>query len=155
MSDESHALAIPTPGGTLLPEWWTKIYGPVCMYRTTLDTTKPEQRAQLLSAVNDDVPGCKSVLNVPIEIVGYTASPAGRVVEGEIQEWVRIVLHLADGSNIASGSMGLLKSLMLIEQLDRPAPWRPPIVKVLRARDLADGKQWFWLADPPSKKGTK
>jgi hypothetical protein len=120
------------------------------MYHTTLDTRKPELRARLLQAINEDCVKAKDVLNVPIDLIGYTLSPAGRMVEGELQEWVRCVLHLADGRNVAAGSMGLVRSLMLIEQLDRPAPWEPPMTVVLKARDLGNSKQWYSLALPPT-----
>ena len=154
MSDESSALSIPTPGGAIVPDWWSKVFGPNTLYKTTLDTRQPDQRALLLRSINEDCDTAKSVLNLPLEIVGYTISPAAREVDGELQEWVRVVIHLADGRNIAAGSKGLLRSIMLIEQLDKPAPWNPPLRKTLKARDLQGGKQWYYLidAEPPAKR---
>lgn len=147
MSDSDYALSIPTPGGSIVPDWWAKAFGANVLYRTTLNTRDPEQRAILLRAINDDCDTVKSVLNLPIEVVGYTISPAAREVDGELHEWVRVVLHLADGRNVSAGSKGLLRSIMLTEQLDRPAPWNPPIGKVIKARDLVGGKQWYYMID--------
>lgn len=151
MEDEERALSIPTPGGAMVPEWWAKAFGHNTLYRTTLDVKQPEQRALLLRSINEDCDTAKSVINLPLEIVGYTISPAAREVDGELQEWVRVVLHLADGRNIAAGSKGLVRSIMLIEQLDKPAPWNPPLRKILKARDLAGGKQWYYLIDADTR----
>lgn len=143
------AVAIPTPSGQLVPQWWADAYGPRTMFRTTLDKSDPVQRALLLRSINEDSDTAKSVINLPLRMVGYTISPAGRIDDnGELQQWVRCVIHLDDGRNVACASMGILRSIILIEQLDRPAPWSPPLVKLLKAKDIAGGKQWYYLADP-------
>lgn len=147
MADEDRALSIPTPGGSIVPDWWAKAYGPTCMVKTTLDTKKPEQRALLLRCMNEDCDTAKDHLNLPMRIIGYTISPAAREVDGEVQEWVRCVLHLEDGTNVAAGSKGLLRAIMFIEQFERRAPWYPPLEKVLKARDLGNGRQWYYLID--------
>jgi hypothetical protein len=159
MSDESRAvepaqqaLMIPMPGGQLFPEWWARAFGPTTMYKTTLQLRTPAERAQLLAALNEDGNPAAEVLNLDLDIVGYTISPASRIVDGEIQEWVRTVLHCADGQNIVAGSMGVVKSLMLFQTLIGPAPWNPPLRKRLVSKALAGGKHWYSLVDPPPAK---
>lgn len=155
MADESRALEIPTPGGTLVPKWWADVYGPRTLFKTTLNLKDEAQRAVILRSINEDCDTARSVLNIPLDIMGYTISPASKVKDGEVNEWVRCVLHLADGRNVAAGSMGLLKSIMMIEQLHSPAPWNPPIVRVIKARDLGDGKVWYYLAEPTTGTAAK
>lgn len=154
-ADESTALSIPTPGGPLVPEWWARAFGPTCMFRTSLDVRKTEDKAQLLAALTADSPGSADLINTDIRICNYLIQPASTVEQGEIREWVRCVLFLEDGSRVAFGSIGIVKSIMLIQQLDRPAPWHPPIVKRLQVSKLKSGKNWFALVDPPAQPKVK
>jgi hypothetical protein len=161
MSDDSRAvtpaptaIAIPTPMGQLVPAWWAQAFGPTTMYKTTLQLDSPSQRQILLAALNEDGEPAAASLNCDLEIVGFTVSPASRIVDGELQEWVRCVLHTADGRNVVAGSMGVLKSLMLFQTLIGPAPWTPPLKKRLVSRPLKDGKHWYSLVDSPTVKAT-
>lgn len=150
MSDESRAIAIPTPGLSLVPEWWARAYGPTTMYVTSLDVTKQEGRATLLSCLNEDSESKDEHLNTDLRIVNYVLTPASKVEDGELREWVRCTLVLDDGRRVAFGSLGIIKSLMLIQQLDRPAPWNPPLVKRLKLSKLSNGGNWLTLVDPPA-----
>jgi hypothetical protein len=129
----------------MLPSWWVQAYGPDVMFLTTLDKRDPQQRQRLLRSMQDETDVAKDAINTILPMIGYTASPASRIVDGEIQEWVRCVIHCSDGRDVACGSLGVVKSLMLISQLDRPAPWNPPLAVKLVARSLPGGKQWYTL----------
>ena len=156
MADEDRALSIPTPGGALVPEWWARAYGPHTMYVTSLDKSKPEDKRALLAALNDDTPGKDEYVNQEMDLVHYLIQPACKEVDGELQEFVRTILFLADGRRVAFGSMGVVKSLMLIQQLERPAPWSPPLRVRLKLGKTSKGFQWPSLipvaAEPKGKR---
>lgn len=162
MSDESREVArikqtglLVAPGLSGAPDWWVAAYGPHCLYRSSLDPDKPEERRELLAALSEESTGKDHYLNTDLRIVHFTVTPASREEGGELHEWVRTILHLEDGTRIAFGSSGILKSLNLIQILDRPAPWRPPIVKRLVQRQLGNGRNWIQLVDPPAAKAGK
>lgn len=150
VSVTAQPIAIPMPGRELVPEWWARAFGPTTMFRTTLDTTKPDQSRRLLAALNEDCENAQSAINTDLDLIGFTLNPSSKEVDGEVQEWVRTVLHTADGRNIVCGSMGVVKSLMLMQQLIGPAPWNPPIKRRLISRPLRDGKHWYSLVEPPA-----
>lgn len=144
-----HVAMIPTPGHDLLPEWWTKVFGNA-MFKTSLNKDIPEQRRMLLQALNEESAKSDAYVNTVLEMIHFTVLPAGTEnAEGEYSEFVRTVIHLANGDRIAFGSMGIVKSLQLIQQLDRPAPWNPPIKKLLVSRAIGGKKRFLYLADPP------
>lgn len=158
MSENNTNIVPAGPQGSLLPEWWRSSYG-WNMYHTTLNVEVPEQRDQLLSSLTEECIPFKDVINTRLEVVAYTISPASREDDsGEISEWLRIALHLADGRNISCASSGVLRSLMLRSQLMGLPPWNPPLSVTARVRDIGGGKQWCYLqseAAPRSKKPPK
>lgn len=159
MSEESKAVvpaqtavSVPMPGGSLLPQWWTDAYGPGILYKTSLNTRDPQDRATLLRAINEECVDAATRINTDLVMIGYTLSPASREKDGEVQEWVRTVIHEADGTNIAFGARSIILALQMIEQLDRPSPWRPPLVRRLIADKTDNGGNWYRLIDPPAAK---
>lgn len=163
MSDESRGVSdpaprpvpVPSPRGDIVPRWWSDAYGVGILYKTTLNTADNKQRAQLLAAVNEDCVDGVERVNTDLHMVGYTLSPAAKEVDGELQEWVRCVIHEADGGNVAFGARSIIKALLMIEQLDRPSPWNPPLVRRLRAGKLENGHNWYSLIAPPVDAGGK
>lgn len=147
--DESRAIVIPTPGGSLTPQWWAAAYGPTTMFVTSLSATDPAQRKLLLAGLQEDADPKEMHLNVTLPLVHFLLKPAQKEEDGEIKEWIRSVLFLADGTMISFGSMGIVKSLMLIQQLDRMAPWNPPLLKQIRVGKTSKGRPWPTLVDPP------
>ena len=146
---QPHEIAVPSPTGPGTPDWWVAAYGPAVKYLTTLDTTDLVQRKMLHDALLDESDGSAKYLNCDLAMVGYTLLPASKIEEGELHEWVRTIIHLADGGRVAFGSRGIIKSLQLISQLDREPPWNPPLVKRL-VNHGRDKKLWFVLIDPPA-----
>lgn len=115
-------------------------------YVTSLDLSRPEDKALFIRAVQDDIPGSDEWIGKVFSLVGYVCSPASREDElnGELQEWVRTVLVLDDRKLIACGSRGVWSSLCIFVQLQGPAPWDPPLTVRLRRRKLKVG-HWHWL----------
>lgn len=143
-------IAVPSPQGPGTPDWWAAAYGPTLKYLTTLDMTKPDQRRLLMEALVDETDGSAKYINADLHMVGYTMLPASKVVEDELHEWVRTVIHLEGGGRVSFGSRGIVKSLQIISQLDREPPWSPPLVKRLENHTLANGRNWLVLVDPPA-----
>lgn len=143
-------IAVPSPQGASTPDWWVAAYGPRIKYLTTLDLETPESRKLLHDALLDESDTSAKYLNTDLAMIGYTMLPASRVVDGELQEWVRTVIHLDGGGRVSFGSRGVIKSLQIISQLDRQPPWNPPLVKRLVNHGKAPPKQWFVLIDPPA-----
>ena len=144
-------IAIPSPTGPSTPDWWVAAYGPGVQYLTTMDLDDARSRKLLQEALLDTTDGADKYINTDLAMVGYTMLPASRVVDGELQEWVRTVIHLDGGGRVSFGSRGVIKSLQIIGQLDRQPPWNPPLVKRLENHPLSNGRNWLVLVDPPAK----
>lgn len=147
MAPRSQPVAVPTPGGALLPKWWTDAYGPGMLYKTTLNLDSKEQRQMLLKSVNEDCVDGIQRINTTLNMIGYTLSPARKEIDGEIREWLRCVIHEADGTNVAFGAESIVRALMMIDQLERQSPWYPPLIKMLKVRKLDNGGNWYLLVD--------
>jgi Phage Single-stranded DNA-binding protein len=107
---------------------------------TSLDLKTPEGRAALLHIIDGEVPGLEEVLNTVLEVTGFTAHPVKFEDDqsGELVTAVRTVLHIADGSFRKAVSIGVWKSLQLIQAVHGYPAWDPPLM--IRPRRVAGRK---------------
>ena len=148
MSSESEERTsiIPMPGGASLPEWWTRVAGPVPFLSSIPFRTDEQSRRMLFEHLAGECVSADVLVNTTIAATNYTLVPASKASEdGETSEWVRCVIQLEDGRRVAFGSRGVLQSLASIELLCRRAPWSPPLRLRLKSRPLNNGHRWLTL----------
>ena len=118
---------------------------------TSLDPADVESRKVLYAAMMGESQKADGFLNQPLMIRDVVLSPASSTdaETGEIQTWVRCVLILADGSRIAFGSLGVLKSLAFYSMCYSPPPWNPPVELVLKSTPIGKNR-WYTLEAPAS-----
>ena len=116
---------------------------------TSLDPANVEDRKILYSAMMGESQKADAFINQPLLVRDVVLSPASSTdaETGEIQSWVRTVLVLADGSRIAFGSLGILKSLAFYSMCYSPPPWIPAVELVLKSTPIGKNR-WYTLEAP-------
>lgn len=125
---------------------------------TTLDRTTKEGRAVLFQHLNQAGLDASEMVNTVLDMVHVTVQPVRWFdsAGGEMVETFRTVIRLADGRDVEFKSMGILKSIGLIESQLRPAPWNPPMSVTLKRIPTSEGRSMYRLDPSPSEiDGTK
>ena len=124
-------LAIPRPRANLV-------------VRADIDGTTEEGIAQLYNLVGGEAGKGREYLGRTIEVVGYIVHPASVEGEdGEVHDYARTVLLLADGTQIAVGSDVIPRRLELYEMMIRQAPWDPPAKMQITPLRSRKGREYF------------
>lgn len=114
---------------------------------TSYDTSKPEGQLALYAARMAETFKIGDAINTVIEVVHMTVHPAQSTREetGEVDDWLRVVLQLKDGSLIAAGSRGVLKSLVAFCQCFKvKPPFDPPVPFQVKQTNMGKNR-WFTL----------
>ena len=147
MSEPTDAIAEIKPQPEQMP---VALYG---IYQGTrhgelmsFDPSTPEGNRYFLMATLGEPLKLGEHCNIPIELVHFYAGDASRAKDdGEVDEWVRIVLFTADGKAYSCGSQGVAKSLYVFARSRPILPWNPPIKCTPRTLKTGNGKNWMIL----------
>lgn len=112
--------------------------------RADIDSSTEGGRATLYNLIGGEAGKGREYLDRTIEVVGYIVHPASVEGEdGEVHDYARTVLLLADGTQIAVGSDVIPRRLELFEMMVRPAPWDPPAKIQITALRSRQGREYF------------
>lgn len=116
-------------------------------YLTNLDDQNPDHQATIARAMNGQTLAASDVINLEMDLAAAICHPVETVDEetGEVGVWPRTVLVLADGTLVAFGSRGIVKSLQLLSRFCGRGPWLPPLKVILRQQTLGEKKRWLYL----------
>jgi hypothetical protein len=128
---------------------------------TSLDVRTPADRRILYSAVMGDSKEASDVLNTDLSVVHvvFTQASAINPDTSKRDHWIRTILLLADGGQVAFGSQGILKSLGFYALCVAPPPWNPPARMRLKSEQIGRNR-WYTLeavedADQPLPTGKR
>lgn len=102
---------------------------PLTSCPTTIDLSTHEGKAMMIAATGMPDITVDPTLPTEMDITGYIVFPDAQVDEetGELKQFNRTVLILADGRTFATTSEVILKRLQAIVQLWGRGPWHPPL----------------------------
>lgn len=135
---------IPTPEGTLVPDWWERVHGSK-LFLTSIDLTAGHTaKRRLIRHLQETAQKSDSWINKQFNIIDRTFVPVQSGDEdGEVSNYIRTVVETDKGELIAFGSRGIVKSITLLESLERPAPWNPPLKVELISTPIAGNRRWL------------
>lgn len=109
----------------------------------------PEGAVKLVKATLKECPKLETKAKEKLHLTDWMSHPAQKEgkTAGEVQEFTRIVLFDVDGTAYECASMGVDKSIAVLELTRGKAPWKPPLVVTVQVRRLGNGNNWMIL-DP-------
>lgn len=116
-------------------------------YLTTMPLLTEVDQMMIYDALNGEHRPIKSVINLPISVVGWVIRPSDPKVspDGEMYHYPIIVLICEDGTMVRASSTGVARCVRAIAKIKGCCPWTPPVKVIPRGRDIGNGQQWFWL----------
>ena len=117
--------------------------------RFSFDPHSPEGAVRLIQATLKEVDKLEDMRDKEIKIVHWMSHPASTVDQqtSEVKEFTRIVIWDDKDKPYSCGSMGVDKSIALLEMTAGKAPWNPPLKVKVVVRRLANKNNWMIL-DP-------
>lgn len=128
------------------PESWTNGQADG-QFLTSLKKETKEQRLVILKALQSPCQKIDEILNVTVRVAGVTMHPAQKNDEqdGEIFHFIRVILHLADGRNVACGSSGIMKGLRARQSLMGDDMFKDCPSVVIRRVPTSGGRSMFQM----------
>lgn len=114
---------------------------------TSLNTETAEGQAELMRALNSEVPNIETVFNCSITVVAVTIHPATKLDDerGEVTNLIRIVLHCSEGYSYECFSAGALKSLRILRTLKGEQCFATPVKCIPRRVPTSNSKSMIRL----------
>lgn len=121
--------------------------GNISRIRMSFNPSTPTGAIKLVMATLSECPMLEEKSKEKLSLTDYIIHPASSTGDtpGEVQEFDRIVVFDNDGKAYACGSIGVKKSIAVMELIRGKAPWQPPFVVTVKTRRLGNGNNWMTL----------
>lgn len=120
---------------------------------SSIDGRDPRKRVLLYQALDGDSDGFESIIGESVRLTDVVAAHRSVLNDktGELTQYTRVCLILADGRCVAGGSGGVRRSLANLFGCFGLPPWPDGIPVSLKQIALPDGKRMYKLIVDPNK----
>jgi hypothetical protein len=117
--------------------------------RMSFDPKTPDGALKLVKATLKECLKLESKSKEKLHLTDWIIHPAQKSVgtAGEVQEFNRLVVFDVNGDTYECASVGVEKSIAILEMTRGKAPWKPPMPVTVTIRRLGNGNNWMIL-DP-------